>query len=186
MEPVSTIVLVASMFAGAASTRSSWDVPLIGMPVPAYIAEPLIKTSTAQTVSPTETSSAQVQSGKEILYRQLATYLPGHKAADPTIISKSEDIFVALQFIRMLPSYVTLPTLMRNEDGEIGMYWDDNDVYVDINIDENSTLSLYSRIRSSGAETFIDEVHVDELTAQWAQENIERLIANDNSYALAA
>jgi len=120
---------------------------------------------------------------KEALFAELESYAPGHPAGDPGIASSVDDIAAAISLIRALPSGIPLPVLMRNDEGRLGMYWDNDDVYVDIDIDGGGTLSLFSRMRSSGAEQFLRGVAVDQVDAAWAYLHLGALAGQ---YAAAA
>lgn len=192
MEPVSTIILVASMFAGAATTRTrlesfstepqNFACELLNLQEKnTYISTP--------TVPAVDVSALPVISAKEGLYNQLASYLPGHKNSHATIKSSGDDVFAALKIIQRLPTHFPLPTLMRNDEGEIGMYWDNGDIYLDIEIENDDLISLFSRARSTGKETFLSDISIEKITTDWLDENLASfidLMPNDNSYALAA
>lgn len=192
MEPVSTILLVASMFAGAATTRAKQDTfssEATVQPNNSLILPIVPSARTTQILVAPEVAVTPVGNAKESLYNQLATYLPGHKSAHATVVSNGDDVFVALKLIQQLPGYLPLPTLMRNDAGEIGMYWDEGDIYIDINIDENDAISLFTRVRSTEQETFVSDIHIDTVNSEWLELHLALLaemIKNDNSYAVAA
>lgn len=112
---------------------------------------------------------------KERLYASLIRFLPALYKGDPAAASTEEDIVTAIRLIRSLPSGIPLPKIMRNEDGEIGMYWDDDDVYIDVNIEAGGKLSLFSRVRSANEERFVSEIDVNDLNAEWAREHLSSL-----------
>lgn len=183
MEPVSTMILVASMFAGAASTRVQFFSNESSSTPQTSLLEPI---STAHRIVPTETKIAVTSNPKEALYEQLATFLPGHKAARSAITSKMDDVLIALRFVKAIPGYLPLPVLMRNDDGEIGMYWDDGDLYIDIDIDANATLSIFSKTRSTQKRNFVDDIDITSVNSRWIEEHLFAFTKHDNTFALAA
>lgn len=183
MEPVSTLI-IASFVAVTATARPRWDPPRVMGKEPDSITlvetpPQIIRTLTAparlpstlvtETVPPDE---IPFYSLKEILIKEINAYKPDYPGSDPGIVSNIDDIETALSFIQKLPSGIALPVLMRSDDGQIGMYWDNDNAYIDINIDPGSTLSLFSRARSTGKETFIDNIPISAIDAHWAFEHL--------------
>ena len=64
---------------------------------------------------------------------------------------------------------------MRDDEGQIGMYWDDKDLYADINIDGESKFSFFSRKRSTRQEVFLDELHPDDLNIAWFSKHFDTI-----------
>ena len=202
---VSTLVLAASMIAAPKTIKPQVNKPGVvsvldwdGISGTIYLEQdvntheyfmpsilpssPTILTESSKPISPkpipsvsTDPDESAIVSLKERLYTELIAYLPEHPRGDSSIISSEEDVVTAIRLIRSLPAGIPLPSLMRNDDGEIGMYWDDGDVYLDINIEPAGIFSMYSRIRTTGGEGFIDGINIDEIDRKWVLENLSVL-----------
>lgn len=184
MDPVSTFFLIASFTAGTATTaRPRWEAPKIEAKSPHTPLVLRMPVPTSILVAPTAAKPQPFATLKDRLLVELQSFVPGHPKGDPGIVSNEDDIRTASDFIKILPGGIPLPTLMRNDDGHIGMYWDNDDAYIDINIDHGSTLSLFSRIRSTGEETFIPSIPLASTTPDWAFENLAALV---HKHAVAA
>lgn len=198
MEPVTFIALAS--IAVAATARPRWDPPRVmgdELP-PTLVIEPLpaptnmLVAATARTIyspfvsklhAPVASPQPQFLSLKDRLLNELAMFQPGYPGGDPGIVSEAEDVRTASMFLKTFPAGVPLPVLMRSDDGQIGMYWDIDDIYIDINIDPASTLSMFSRVRSTGVEHFIEEISLNTVTADWISENIGSLILSRRTIA---
>jgi hypothetical protein len=185
MEPVSTLLVLTSV-AVAATSRPRWEAPKIEAKT--HLRTIIVNPQNA----PTHVLGARSASAvnplafptlKDRLLKELESFVPGNPGSDPGITSVVDDISTASEFLKRLPAGIPLPTLMRSDDGQIGMYWDSEDAYLDINIDSGRTLSLFSRLRSENKETFIDSIPIAAITPRWAFENLAML---SNSHAIAA
>jgi len=67
-------------------------------------------------------------------------------------------INLASLFIDTLPRDVSLPKAMLSSSGEIGLYWDTSDIYIDLEFDSDTTFSAYVRNRHTGYESFVDNL----------------------------
>lgn len=187
MEPLSTLMLVASfLVAPAATSRPRWErnhnernviIPV----VPPTTLDTAGEFTTQRLVLGTS-SIAQEFTGlkaypdrKNSLYERLAAFRPSDNQTTHTVLSKEVDINNAVCFVEKLPSGIPLPTLMRSDEGEIGLYWDTNEAYIDVNFDQDGTLSLYSRSREDGQEVFVENINITDLDATWAYENLSAL-----------
>lgn len=186
MEPLSTLMLVASfLVAPAATSRPRWeknhDERNVIMPVvPPTTLDTGSEFSTQRLVL--GASIGQELTGfqafpdrKNSLYERLAAFRPSDDQKIHTVLSKEVDINNAVYFVEMLPSGIPLPTLMRSDEGEIGLYWDTNEAYIDVNFDQDGTLSLYSRSREDGQEVFVENINITDLDATWAYETLSAL-----------
>lgn len=178
MEPV-TLFVIASFTANAAATsRAPWSAPRIEKKNPRATLVLSIPAPTNLLVAPAAAPTAFVTL-KDRLLKELEQFSPNAANSDPGLISSTEDISAAAEILRILPAGLPLPTLMRNDDGQIGMYWDNDQAYADINIEPGRTLSLFSRSRLSGKETFIDTISLASFTPSWAFENLSLLIGDN-------
>jgi hypothetical protein len=202
----SSIVLVAAMLTAPKTARPDWEIKdnsqssehwnILGsdktlqdnvlLVTPTKITTllqpakttPLIVTapaSAAQSVTDDKAAYAPA-SLKEKLYAELIRYLPGATGSDPEIISREEEVVTCIRFIRSLPAGIPLPSLMRNSEGDIGMYWDDGEVYADINIEPKGKLSLFTKVRSSQIESFLENQDIDFIDPAWAFSNLKILV----------
>jgi hypothetical protein len=67
-------------------------------------------------------------------------------------------INLAALFIDALPRDVSLPKAMLSSSGEIGLYWDTLDHYIDLEFSSDTTFSAYFRDRHTGKERFVDNL----------------------------
>lgn len=74
--------------------------------------------------------------------------------------------------VQALVVYTTEPILMHNGDGELGVYWDNDEDYADIEVNGDfDSYSLFMKQRGIKRkptnETFIDSFRVEEITGMW-------------------
>lgn len=91
------------------------------------------------------------------------------------------DVFSAYKFIRTIAKLgVDLPSLMFGDDGSVGMYWDNDIQYADVEIESTNvligyeydfTISLFSRDRVGKHENYI-EFKIDEVNKEWVEKNL--------------
>lgn len=68
-----------------------------------------------------------------------------------------EDVLTAYAFIKKIVTEfrVKPPTLMFGDDGSVGMYWDDDVFYVDVEVERGSdVMTIYTRVRGGGVQHF--------------------------------
>jgi hypothetical protein len=175
MEPV-TLFVLASLTAGAAATaRTPWNAPRIEEKKSEISLVQAIPAPTNFLVAPA-LSAAPLMTLKDRLLKEVEQFSPTAPHSDPAIISHLDDIAAAKTILKALPAGLPLPTLMRNDDGQIGMYWDSDDAYADINIEPGQSFSFFSRSRSSGQERFIDSIPANTFTSEWAFHNLGLLV----------
>jgi len=114
-------------------------------------------------------------------YSKLEPGWDGPGSAKPSFIN----IELAIDFIGSIPAIFPLPKAMLSRDGELGLYWDDSVVYVDIQFESDHTLSVFSRDRSSGKEKFVDSVDVTAINPNWYFDTLDALLISTR-YAVAA
>jgi hypothetical protein len=71
-------------------------------------------------------------------------------------------INLATLFINALPRDVSLPKAMLSSSGEIGLYWDTSDIYIDLEFSSDTTFSAYFRDRHTGVERFVDNLSMSD------------------------
>lgn len=80
--------------------------------------------------------------------------------------AKPEDIQLALKLLSLWPKDLPLICPMIGNEGTIGFYTDPGNYYMDIEIEENESVSVYIRSRSEDyQESFFDSLPInDKLT----------------------
>jgi hypothetical protein len=102
----------------------------------------VLGTSAPLLSEPQDTQDLFIAQRHEI-FSELMSYMPG--AGDPGIESSVEDIVTAIKI----------------------MYWDDRNLYIDINIEENAMFSFFSRSRATKNEIFFDDLKLSMLDRSW-------------------
>ena len=149
-----------------AESKSFYILPVADMPVVTNIS------------IATPVKSQSLTTLKDRAIKTLESYALGHQDGDTSISSKNDDISKAVAIVNVLPSGIPVPTVMRNYEGEIGMYWDNDNVYIDINIDSDGSLSLFSRVRSTRQEEFLDGIDVRDIDVNWVCKYLNILSQN--------
>ncbi len=89
-------------------------------------------------------------------------------ALEEKTIASPMDNIIAWRFAKALNFHgIPLPELMFNDDGEVGMYWDNNIHYRDIDVGQDGTVSLYGRDRDTKAEQWCEKIAVGDITGDW-------------------
>ncbi len=114
-------------------------------------------------------------------YSKLEAGWDGSDSVGPSPI----DVKLAIDFVKSIPAIFPLPKTMLSRDGEIGLYWDDNLVYLDIQFEPDKALSVFSRDRLTGKEKFLDSVDVASINSSWYFDALGALLS-PLGYALAA
>jgi hypothetical protein len=65
---------------------------------------------------------------------------------------------LAAMFIDTLPRDVSLPKAMLSSSGEIGLYWDTTEIYIDLEFGSDTHFSAYFRDRLTGKERFVENL----------------------------
>ncbi|RJF98993.1 hypothetical protein D3871_11095 [Noviherbaspirillum saxi] len=137
-------------------------------------------------LSAIETSNTYVVATGDVL-SQLSSFAklePGWDGAD-SVVPASQDIEAALDFVLSMPPVLPLPKAMLSASGELGLYWDDNDIYIDIAFEPEGKISIYSKIRSTGKEKFYDSIDTTSINSNWYFDTLGDLLI-PHGYALAA
>lgn len=83
------------------------------------------------------------------------TELLGYKSfvdgwdGEGSVAPSSQDVHEAIAFVEMLRPYLPLPGAMLSSEGQVGLYWNTPNAYVDINFEDNGTISIYARNRET-------------------------------------
>jgi hypothetical protein len=173
---LSTILMAASAMAATAVTASPrWEPPKIERkPVSSKRLEYDVAETNIAIAEPVGT--AAFVSPRDRTIRVLHSYDPRNPQGDTSIQSNPEHIAIAERIISSLPAGYPIPWANRNDDGEIGLYWDDDDAYADIDIDADGAISFYSKLRSTGEENFLSDIDISDLSRDWANENLSLLL----------
>ncbi len=91
-------------------------------------------------------------------WKQLPDGWDGEQSLSPEITQ----IDLAATLINLLPADVLLPKPMLSSSGEVGLYWDTHEKYVDLEFNSNHVLSAYLRDKQSGRETFVDNLSLND------------------------
>lgn len=76
---------------------------------------------------------------------------PSHAAID-----------LAAELINALPQDVSLPKPMLSSSGEVGLYWDMSEKYVDVEFGADSHFSAYFRNKNTGEEQLVENLSLNE------------------------
>jgi hypothetical protein len=187
MEPI-TMSLVAVVSIVAASThRPRWEELLQAEITPSTMIVTPPRLTTVPLIerrSPAVTSSGLVSGPKDRLFQELMTFFPnGDEDASLEPVSKIDEILAANELLRKLPGSISLPTLMRNDSGHIGMYWDNDVVYLDIDVDTGSTVSLYARNIETGEHSLLEDISIEQIDTQWFDEHIGKALGSAAVFA---
>jgi hypothetical protein len=178
---LSTYALSAFLFASAMScsattAKPTWTPPTIQPKQKSYVEPELVATAETNVGVAERTGSAEYIAPKERALRALKSYHPDNPLGDTTIRTNPDHIAIAVQIVQSMPSGIPIPWVNRNDDGEVGLYWDDNDAYADVDIDSEGIISFYSKLRSTGEEEFLSEIAPSEFTSAWAYQHLAILL----------
>jgi len=84
-----------------------------------------------------------------------------------------EDVLTMYGFIKKITELgVKLPTLMFSDNGTVGVYWDDNVSYADVDLERAGKLfAIYTRFRPDHTDFFADFT-VDEVNQEWVNTHL--------------
>jgi hypothetical protein len=190
MEPLTTIALLVSFGCIPATIHPNWVAERRAISAqtlttlnPIYSGLGLQQVVTTTSIVPDcVTLAPDVQND---LYTELASYASLKEGWDGqgSVTPSGNDLDRAARFAESLPSGLPLPRPMVSGGGEVGLYWDDESAYADIQFEPEGTISLYVRNRVTGQERFFDGVHAESLKSAWYFDALSPLVP---SYALAA
>lgn len=151
MEPLSTVILLAS-FAGLPATTSRNILTEKRERAYSQIATlPQGFVLTSPGFASAGLSLERSKAGKLSHMSNVAITLAGYENLEDgwdgegSVKPESESIKQAITFVSSIPSAIPLPKAMLSSDGQIGLYWDTEDKYADINFDADGSISLYVR-----------------------------------------
>lgn len=84
-----------------------------------------------------------------------------------SVVPSSSDIDKATNFVASIPAILPLPKAMLSRDGIVGLYWDDSVIYVDIQFEQDNSISIFSKDRSSGKERFVNSIDLANIDHDW-------------------
>jgi len=173
---LSTILLASVVVCSGATAKPAWTPPKFE-PRQSNFSEPT-KTMAAETNMPIVKPIGDVAflSPKNRAIRTLQSYHPENPLGDISINTNPDHIEIAQSIIQALPSGFPIPWVNRNDDGEVGLYWDDDNAYADIDIDGEGGISFYSKLRSTGDENFVDEIALEEFDQRWISDHLSLLL----------
>lgn len=191
MEPLSTIALLASL-ALPATALPNWgankkskeggiDTSLTRM----YFAAPEATFEKPMSAVETSNLSTVVTSGGVLSQLSSFAKLEAGWDGPDSVVPAEEHIEAALDFVLSMPPVFPLPKAMLTADGEVGLYWDDKNIYMDIAFEPEGKISIYSKVRSSGKEKFLDSVDTSVINSNWYFDALGDLLI-PHGYALAA
>lgn len=82
------------------------------------------------------------------------------KLQDPIYKEKIERV---LQYVRIFPGFIPVPRVMVDEYKIASLYWSLSFIYVEIEFNDNGTLTLFSRT-NGGSEFFRESMHPLEMS----------------------
>jgi hypothetical protein len=183
MEPITSSLLATYVFAasmtGTLKGRPDGTQKSEGTFSSIIDIRPEIQRTTPSGISMLEFNAPTLPGPKSALLSKLLKFMPAEYGGMQGLSTKIEDVVLAMNLVSTLPNYIPLPQLMCSEEGQIGMYWDIDDVYADLNIETDGTMSVYTRVRSTDVETY----HEDVTDAKAVYEHLNPLT---RLYALAA
>lgn len=104
-----------------------------------------------------------------------ATFKDGW-AEDDSLAPKKEDIAHALTVLSLWPHNLPLIVPMIGYDGTIGFYVDTKDYYVDIEIEQDNTVSVFMRNRTNNKEEFFQDIGINEQLTEFLTDKINFLL----------
>lgn len=174
---LSTLLFASVMVGTVATAKQTWTPPKIE-PRQNSFGKPAKLTTVAETNIAIAEPIGEVAflSPKDRTIRTLRNYHPENPLGDVSITSNPDHIEMAKQIVLALPAGFPIPWANRNDDGEIGLYWDDNDAYADIDIDSEGGISFYSKLRSTGEEDFVEAVALEDFDQKWISDHLSLLL----------
>jgi hypothetical protein len=175
MEPISTVILLASLVGLPITTprsvisdkRERVSSPISTFPQGFVLAAPEFTSAGVAIENGKHETSTYVSNVGVVLagYENLEDGWDGEGSVKPT----SESVRQAIAFVSALPSAIPIPKAMIASDGQIGLYWDTDVRYADINFDADGTISLYTRDETlpEMRETYVAGAAPSSLDAAW-------------------
>lgn len=106
-----------------------------------------------------------------------ATFKDGWAEID-SFAPKPEHIASALMVLSLWPQNLPMIVPMISYDGTVGFYVDTEDYYVDIEIEEKNTVSIYMRNRIKNNEDFFQDVGVNAELTEFLKDKMNLLLQN--------
>ena len=192
MEPISTAILVAAFMMPLVPTRLSTWAPTRSIQSTfdqseetvstALLVSPVANSSTSERfASPGWTGNSQSSDKLQWLAEELELYgdlKDGWNGPD-SFGPKSEDIATAHALLSRIPAGFPLPKAMVASSGSIGLYWNTELAFADIEIESKGRFSLFTRQKiGAQEETFHDDESTNTLTSAWLAKRLAILASN--------
>jgi hypothetical protein len=174
MDPVSTLILVASFLAPILPTkRPEW----LEKSLAADYSQEVNTTSTTKLVSASPVLTASILLTQlptaifdrcTLLAQEIQTYKFLNDGWDGvgSVSACQKSIDAALYFVGKIPSGLPLPSAMLSYTGEVGLFWDAESGYADINFTSDGYSSFFSRTYN-GQEYFQESLANASFTREW-------------------
>lgn len=148
----------------------------------ASLVSPVANSSTAERfASFGRTGSSQYSDKLQWLAEELELYgdLKDGWNGQDSFGPKPEDILTAQGLLLWIPAGLPLPKAMIASSGSIGLYWNTELAFADIEIEGNGRFSLFTRQKTGAQEeTFHDDESTNALTPAWLAERLAILASN--------
>jgi len=94
-----------------------------------------------------------------------------------TIKPTINNITSIISIINTIPENYNYPKLMiSGPNSQIGLYYDiPANLYIDIELEENNTISIFKKNYITNKQTYIDNIKIDDLTIDWYKDNLPEL-----------
>lgn len=168
MKPSTLIELGIAATIATASPSWGWDI------IPAYYSNQTIEKNTTDVIVSTRVETNIISkeltnvavSGYDLLKMDLKRYSLLNDEWDGKYSKAPSEIAInaAIQFIDKLPPGISLPKSMLSSNGEVGLYWDIENIYADIAFEENEIVSIFLRQRNQNDNEIFIELSATEIT----------------------
>lgn len=86
--------------------------------------------------------------------------------------ASKQQIAAAKAFLDKLPAGIPLPSPQIAPTGAVGLYWDVNGVYADLEFNGDDSLDLYIRPSPDADSMFLEGVKIADVSEAWCWENL--------------
>jgi hypothetical protein len=185
VDPISTVALVATFMMPLVPTRASdWTTKAIVRPfddtrssagseslISPSMSRPLTEQITSQNIAGPGYGQDRLQllTTELNLYRDLSDGWNGPDSVGPN----SSDIDDAQGLVAQLSAGLPIPKAMISSSGTIGLYWNTDHAFADIEFEGDGKFSLFTRLKSSAHdERFFDDQSLHAITPRWLSEQL--------------
>lgn len=169
---ITTVAVIALAHAVArppASKDEGWRLnaraPIVYLGDRTATDQPIVNRNTvgSATSSPSYASATQAIDRLDWLKSELLRYksLQAGWDGEDSEPAHSTHIDAAIAILRLLPAGIPLPKPMLSSDGEVGLYWKNNNFLADAVIEDEKHFSLFIRsLKSGNKEVFIPSIAI--------------------------